>query len=176
MTLHYQRLEQAALDVIDALRQIPQFSDLGIAVIGGFARVHHNRGSRGTSDVDFIIDTAEIALEREIKQAILNLGGTDFSQEAHVFRHVLNGGTDYCRVDFFPRDICPYLPPAAQQVQHIPLNAIPFISPTDLIVFKIHSCGTRGDATKNKDDAVTPRLCFVRWPRRSRLHDSSKMS
>lgn len=41
-------LEQTALEVISALRRIPQYSQLRVAVIGGLARMHYNPEDRVT--------------------------------------------------------------------------------------------------------------------------------
>ena len=42
------QLEQTALEVIRALKSIPRYSDLKVAVIGGLARMHYNPIGRFT--------------------------------------------------------------------------------------------------------------------------------
>lgn len=47
----------------------------------------------------------------------------------------------------------PYLPAAAARLGSIPAGSVPYISPTDLLIFKINSCGLRAQAKKKAIDA-----------------------
>lgn len=46
------------------------------------------------------------------------------------------------------------MPAAAAELKDIPENVIPYISPTDLIVIKINSCGLRPQEKKKRTDAT----------------------
>lgn len=48
----------------------------------------------------------------------------------------------------------PYFPTAAKIISTIPNGTIPYISVTDLIVFKIHSFGLRAENVKKRRDAL----------------------
>ncbi|KAL2018461.1 hypothetical protein VTK56DRAFT_817 [Thermocarpiscus australiensis] len=154
-----EELEQTAREVIRALKSVngSKYSNLRVAVIGGLARMHYNPKGRVTNDVDFIVDTPKMTIAPEIKNAIVNLSGFDFCQLADIFYHKYKtpeGETRYHQVDFVARDVCPYLPAVAQQVQDIPEGTIPYISHTDLIVFKVHSCGLRAAEFKRNNNAT----------------------
>jgi len=45
------------------------------------------------------------------------------------------------------------MPDTAKLLEKIPPGRVPYISPTDLIVFKICSCGLRAEHTKRRTDA-----------------------
>ena len=46
------------------------------------------------------------------------------------------------------------MPAAAAKLRDLSLGAIPYISATDLVVFKINSCGLRAQTAKKRTDAV----------------------
>jgi len=48
----------------------------------------------------------------------------------------------------------PYMPSAAQRLSQIPAGTVPFISQTDLVVFKVNSCGLRAQGSKKRTDAA----------------------
>jgi hypothetical protein len=48
----------------------------------------------------------------------------------------------------------PYFPTAAKIISTIPNGSVPYISVTDLIVFRIHSCGLRAENVKKRRDAL----------------------
>lgn len=48
----------------------------------------------------------------------------------------------------------PYMPEAATRVRDIPPGVVPYISATDVVVFKIFSCGLRAQQSKKRTDAV----------------------
>lgn len=45
------------------------------------------------------------------------------------------------------------MPAAAAKLKDIPAGVVPYISATDLVVFKINSCGLRAQAGKRRVDA-----------------------
>ncbi|KAK4153532.1 hypothetical protein C8A00DRAFT_33693 [Chaetomidium leptoderma] len=150
------RLRGTALKVIHDLKRIPDYAGLELAIIGGLARMHYAPKARVTPDVDFIVVTDELITASNIKRALLDLPGSDFRQPADVFQreYVTSGGDiEYHQVDFVASALCPYRPPAVRMVQDIPRDVIPYISITDLIVFKISSCGMRADKEKGSTDA-----------------------
>lgn len=51
----------------------------------------------------------------------------------------------------------PYLPSSAKKLRSIAEGEVPYISATDLIVFKINSCGMRAQASKKRLDAADAR-------------------
>lgn len=46
------------------------------------------------------------------------------------------------------------MPAAAVKLRDLPAGAIPWISATDLVVFKINSCGLRAQTSKKRTDAA----------------------
>ena len=46
------------------------------------------------------------------------------------------------------------MPAAAVKLRDLPADAIPYISPTDLVVFKMNSCGLRALPSKRRTDAA----------------------
>ncbi|KAK4234485.1 hypothetical protein C8A03DRAFT_37754 [Achaetomium macrosporum] len=143
-------LQETALKVIRALKSIEgvKYSNLRVAVIGGLARMHYNHRGRDTRDVDFIVDTPGMTIPPGLRSAIVALAGSDFIKKHDtLYREykTSQGDTRYHQVDFVPRDV---------RVQDIPDGVIPYISRTDLIVFKLYSCGLRGQPDKGFTDAL----------------------
>ena len=48
----------------------------------------------------------------------------------------------------------PYMPAGATELRDLPTGVIPCISETDLIVFKMNSCGLRALTSKKRVDAI----------------------
>ncbi|KAK4240595.1 hypothetical protein C8A03DRAFT_31301 [Achaetomium macrosporum] len=149
-----EELQETARRVIRALRSVDdgKYSNLRVAVIGGLARMYYCESEeRVTKDVDFIVDIPGLTVTPELKTAISRLPNSGFSMPTDVLYcgYTTPKGTAVShQVDFIARDICPYLPSAAQRVQDIAEGDIPYISRPDLIVFKIFSCGLRATTTR----------------------------
>lgn len=45
------------------------------------------------------------------------------------------------------------MPAAARKLRDVPAGSVPYIGMIDLVVFKIHSCGLRAEASKKRRDA-----------------------
>ena len=61
------------------------------------------------------------------------------------------------------------MPTAARAIKDTPSNFIPYISPTDLIVFKINSCGLRATVPKKRRDASDAEVMLENETRTSPL-------
>ncbi|KAK1729322.1 uncharacterized protein BDZ83DRAFT_50569 [Colletotrichum acutatum] len=143
-------LENAASEVISILKGIPEFSHARVAVIGGLALWKYVPTGRTTEDVDFIINID--SAPHGIKQKLLSLPNSPFVQQAQFFYY--KQGTTLVQVDITPGWQSPYMPAAATEIGRIPHGSVPYISPTDLIVFKINSCGLRAQVNKKRTDAL----------------------
>ncbi|KAI1284407.1 hypothetical protein F5Y07DRAFT_2734 [Xylaria sp. FL0933] len=142
-------LKSAALEVIGILKGLPQFADQKIAVIGGMALWMYLPRGRSTEDVDFIVT---LDGPKSIKPALLNLQNSPFVERAQWFYYRTPSGK-LVQIDFVAQWQAPYFPSAAQKVKDIPEGIIPMISPEDLVLSKIFSCGLRGDGDKKQRDA-----------------------
>ncbi|KAF2459309.1 hypothetical protein BDY21DRAFT_337915 [Lineolata rhizophorae] len=152
-------LETAAADVLNILKGIPEFSNARVAVIGGLALWKYIPTGRTTEDVDFIINMD--SAPHGIKQKLLTLPNSPFVQLAQVFFYKIPGGPNV-QLDITPEWQSPYMPAAAVKLKDIAANAIPYISPTDLIIFKINSCGLRSQGVKKRTDAVDAETLLAR--------------
>ncbi|EQB51598.1 hypothetical protein CGLO_08849 [Colletotrichum gloeosporioides Cg-14] len=144
------QLEAAASEVISVLKGIREFSNARIAVIGGLALWKYLPNGRTTEDVDFIINID--SAPQGVKQRLLSLPNSPFIQQAQFFYY--KHGSTYIQIDITPQWQSPYMPTAALEVRTVPNGVIPYISPSDLIVFKINSCGLRAQAAKKRTDAA----------------------
>ncbi|OIW30824.1 hypothetical protein CONLIGDRAFT_679579 [Coniochaeta ligniaria NRRL 30616] len=144
------RLKRAAAEIVAILGQIAEYSDARIAVIGGLAVWKYFPLGRETQDIDFIINID--SAPKSVKTKLLALHNSPFIQQADYFLYNDHQG-DPIQVDLTPAFQSPYLPAAAQRLDSIPAGSVPYISPTDLLMFKMHSCGLRGDADKREQDA-----------------------
>ncbi len=61
------------------------------------------------------------------------------------------------------------MPADAQKLKYIPHCTVPYISPTDLIVFKINSCGLRAQASKKRTHAADAQALLELETRRHAL-------
>ncbi|KAL9079254.1 MAG: hypothetical protein Q9157_001872 [Trypethelium eluteriae] len=141
------RLEIAAVNVIRILKDISEFREARIAVIGGLALWKYNPAGRTTNvfeDVDFIvsIDSAP----QGVKQKLLALPNSFFTQQAEFFLYKSPDGSNI-QIDITPEW------QASEKLKDIPDGTVPYISPIDLIIFKINSCGLRAQLTKRVTDA-----------------------
>ncbi|KAI1647086.1 uncharacterized protein F4817DRAFT_115910 [Daldinia loculata] len=143
-------LEAAARDVIRIMKTVPGLSEQHIAVIGGMALWKYLPRGRSTEDVDFIIT---LDGPKSIKPRLLALNNSPFVEYAQWF-YYKTPNDRLIQIDFVGHFQAAYFPPTAQRVKDIPEGTIPYITPSDLIVSKIFSCGLRGDPTKSRRDAA----------------------
>jgi hypothetical protein len=54
------------------------------------------------------------------------------------------------------------MPAAAAKLRDLPAGATPYISATDLVVFKINSCGLRAQTAKKRTDAADAQALLER--------------
>ncbi|KAL9123826.1 MAG: hypothetical protein Q9217_006783 [Psora testacea] len=148
------QLETAAADVIRILRGISEYSNARIAIIGGLALWRYIPTGRTTEDVDFIVNIANAP--QAVKQRLLALPNSPFIQQAQFFYHKTPGGS-HIQIDITPEWQSPYMPAAAVKLRDLPAGAIPWISETDLVVFKMNSCGLRAQTSKKRTDAADAR-------------------
>ncbi|KAF4627030.1 hypothetical protein G7Y89_g11129 [Cudoniella acicularis] len=151
MSFTLTELETAASDVIQILKTVPEFASARVAVIGGLALWKYMPRGRTTEDVDLIINLDNAP--NGVKNILLSLYSTVFVQRAQYFFYKSPNG-NLIQIDICASWQSPYLPPAAKVVSTIVDGVVPYISPVDLIVFKINSCGLRAENTKRRRDAA----------------------
>ncbi|MCJ1401157.1 hypothetical protein MMC11_004369 [Xylographa trunciseda] len=127
------QLETAAADVIRILKGISEYSNARIAIIGGLALWKYIPAGRTTEDVNFIVNIGNAP--QGVKETLLALPNSPFS---------------------------PYMPAAAAELRDLPAGAIPYISATDLVVFKMNSCGLRAQTSKKRTDAADAQVLLER--------------
>ncbi|KAL1850886.1 hypothetical protein Plec18170_006723 [Paecilomyces lecythidis] len=90
-----------------------------------------------------------------MKAALLRNFATAFKQIGPVFcfTEYDEDKEIYTALDFIPKAVVPYIPSEATPLSEIDLEYIPFISVSDLILFRIHSCGIRPCRIKSENDA-----------------------
>ncbi|KAI2467812.1 hypothetical protein F4781DRAFT_400742 [Annulohypoxylon bovei var. microspora] len=104
---------------------------------------------RSTEDVDFIIT---LDGPKSVKPVLLGLKDSPFVEHAQWFYYRAPNGK-LIQIDFVAQWQAAYFPSAARKVKDIPTGVLPLITPEDLIVSKIFSCGMRGDKGKSRRDA-----------------------
>ncbi|KAK2762065.1 hypothetical protein FQN54_001072 [Arachnomyces sp. PD_36] len=149
-SLAFAEFEDAAETVIRILKTIPEFSNVKIVVIGGLSLWKYAREYRTTEDVDFLI-TAPGA-PSSVKDKLLALPSSPFQQRAQLFEYKTPSGKAL-QIDMTPEWQSPYIPSAAATINSIQPGALPYISPLDLVAFKINSCGLRPTPEKKLRDA-----------------------
>ncbi|KAI0517889.1 hypothetical protein F5B22DRAFT_103833 [Xylaria bambusicola] len=142
-------LESAALDVISILKGLPQFAEQKIAVIGGTALWKYLPRGRSTEDVDFIVT---LDGPKSIKPILLKLKNSPFEERAQWF-YYRTPATKLIQIDFVAQWQAPYFPSAAQKIKDIPRGIVPMISPEDLVLSKMFSCGLRANPRQKRRDA-----------------------
>ncbi|KAG6032240.1 hypothetical protein E4U41_007280 [Claviceps citrina] len=166
MSLHSrEQLHKAAADVIILLKTIPEFQNSKIAVIGGLAVWKYLRG-RTTEDVDFIVNID--SAPHGVKGKLLALENSPFIQRAQKFLYRSPDGDDI-QIDITHQDSSPYFPEAAIKLKDVAKGEVPYISPIDLIVFKIFSCGMRAQIPKRNLDATDALNLVIHEAQRSKI-------
>ncbi|OBT73955.1 hypothetical protein VF21_07438 [Pseudogymnoascus sp. 05NY08] len=145
------KLEEAAADVIQYIKSLPEFRNSRAAVFGGLALWKYMPRGRTTDDVDLIItvDGAPGA----VKNRLLSAYGNVFTQRTQFFYYLSPSGIAI-QIDICAAAHSPYYPPALTVVGTIPPGSVPYIAPIDLIVFKVFCCGLRDNILKKTRDAT----------------------
>ncbi|KAL7622974.1 hypothetical protein AAE478_006653 [Parahypoxylon ruwenzoriense] len=146
----FNELERAAWDVIQKVKQIQEFRHTKLSVIGGLALWHYLPEYRSTDNINFI--TSISTSPSSLKKRLLELPDSPFYQRAQILFYVNPEGKGI-QIDISPEWLSPYLPKSAAKVQDISQDEIPYISLTDLIVFKLDSSGLRSNPAKKDRDA-----------------------
>ncbi|EKV07087.1 hypothetical protein Pdw03_3938 [Penicillium digitatum] len=153
-TPSFAELEAAAGAVIGILKTMPEFSNSRIAVIGGLGLWNYLRRYRTTEDVDFLITVQ--GAPKAVKDRLLAMPSSPFQQQAQLFFYKGVGGK-LIQIDITPDWQSPYIPSAAVPISAARLNALPYISELNLLVFKINCCGLRPTPAKKLRDATDAR-------------------
>ncbi|KAI1140415.1 hypothetical protein F5Y05DRAFT_411471 [Hypoxylon sp. FL0543] len=146
----FQELERAACDVIQHVKEIQDLRHARLAVIGGLALWHYLPEYRTTDNVNFITNIS--TSPSSLKKRLLERPNSPFFQRSQALFYKSQYGQEI-RIDISPEWLSPYLPDSAMKVQDISRNEIPYISLTDLIVFKLDSSGLRSNPAKKERDA-----------------------
>ncbi|KAI1454517.1 hypothetical protein F4805DRAFT_477576 [Annulohypoxylon moriforme] len=146
----FQELERAACDVIQNVKEIQDLRHARLSVIGGLALWHYLPEYRSTDNINFITNIS--TSPSSLKKRLLERPDSPFFQRSQALFYKCPNGEDV-RIDISPEWLSPYLPESAVKVQDISQDEIPYISLTDLIVFKLDSSGLRSNPAKKERDA-----------------------
>ncbi|KAI2473250.1 hypothetical protein F4781DRAFT_427663 [Annulohypoxylon bovei var. microspora] len=146
----FQELERAACDVIQNVKEIQDLRHARLSVIGGLALWHYLPEYRSTDNVNFITNIS--TSPSSLKKRLLERPDSPFFQRSQALFYKCPNGEEV-RIDISPEWLSPYLPESAVKVQDISQDEIPYISLTDLIVFKLDSSGLRSNPAKKERDA-----------------------
>ncbi|EEQ31512.1 hypothetical protein McanMca71_006180 [Microsporum canis] len=141
----FAELEDTARTAISYLKQNQEFSNAKIALIGGVALWKHLPGGRSTEDVDFMITVS--GAPQAVKSKLLQLPNSPFAEFAQLFVYNHPGGKKI-QVDFTPDWQSAFVPAAATPISMVNPDALPYISPQDLLALKINTCGMRPTPVK----------------------------
>ncbi|KAI1331885.1 hypothetical protein F5Y16DRAFT_422266 [Xylariaceae sp. FL0255] len=150
MAPHFEELEDAACNVIQIMKQMPELGHTKLAVIGGLALWHYLRDYRPTNKINFLTNIS--TSPSSVKKKLLDRPGSPFIQRQQILYYQSSSGWDI-QVDISPEWLSPYLPQSALPLHEIPYGELPYISLTDLIVFKLDSSGLRSNPIKKDRDA-----------------------
>ncbi|KAK6950888.1 hypothetical protein Daesc_007416 [Daldinia eschscholtzii] len=156
-----QELERAACDVIQNVKEIQDLRHAKLSVIGGLALMHYLPEYRTTDDYELILVplkninfiTNISTSPSSLKKRLLERPESPFFQRSQALFYKAPHGQEI-RVDISPEWLSPYLPESAVKVQDISEDEVPYISLTDLIVFKLDSSGLRSNPVKKERDAL----------------------
>ncbi|KAI1380862.1 hypothetical protein F4677DRAFT_404899 [Hypoxylon crocopeplum] len=146
----FQELENAACDVIQNVKEIQELRHARLSVIGGLALWHYLPEYRSTDNINFITNIS--TSPSSLKKRLLERPGSPFFQRSQALFYKGPTGQEI-RIDISPEWLSPYLPESAVKVQDISRDEVPYISLTDLIVFKLDSSGLRSNPVKKERDA-----------------------
>ncbi|KAI1473720.1 hypothetical protein F4774DRAFT_415559 [Daldinia eschscholtzii] len=146
-----QELERAACDVIQNVKEIQDLRHAKLSVIGGLALMHYLPEYRTTDNINFITNIS--TSPSSLKKRLLERPESPFFQRSQALFYKAPHGQEI-RVDISPEWLSPYLPESAVKVQDISEDEVPYISLTDLIVFKLDSSGLRSNPVKKERDAL----------------------
>ncbi|KAK3312317.1 hypothetical protein B0H66DRAFT_595904 [Apodospora peruviana] len=125
-------LHQVAGEVIAILKRIPEYSDVTIAVMGGLAIWKY---------IDELPNYQEASEPPELTVLRKRLASL-------LHNRCWERGTDR----LLPT--VPYMPSEARKLRDIPDGTVPYISPTDLLVFKFKACSQRQEPIKRRTDVM----------------------
>ncbi|XXH03561.1 hypothetical protein Hte_009966 [Hypoxylon texense] len=146
----FHELEHATCDVLHNVKQIHELRNAKLSVIGGLAVWHYLPRYRQTDNINFITNLS--TSPSSLKKRLLEKPDSPFFQRSQALYYRSPKGQDI-RVDISPQWLGPYLPESATKVQDLSDDEIPYISLTDLIVFKLDSSGLRSNPLKKDRDA-----------------------
>ncbi|OTB09107.1 hypothetical protein M426DRAFT_18491 [Hypoxylon sp. CI-4A] len=146
----FHELEGVACDVIHHVKQMRDLQNAKLSVIGGLALWHYLPEYRTTDNINFITNLS--TSPSSLKKRLLERPNSPFFQRSQALFYEGPRGQEI-RIDISPQWLGPYLPESAQEVQDLETDEIPYISLTDLIVFKLDSSGLRSNPIKKERDA-----------------------
>ncbi|KAI1639603.1 hypothetical protein F4809DRAFT_638409 [Biscogniauxia mediterranea] len=150
MSTRFRELECAACDVIQIIKQIPELAHTRLSVIGGLALWHYLPNYRPTDNINFITNIS--TSPSWVKKRLLEWPNASFVLRSQILYYQSPSGREV-QIDISPEWLSPYLPDSARNVRDIPYGEVPYISLTDLIVFKLDSSGLRSNLVKKERDA-----------------------
>ncbi|KAI0878059.1 hypothetical protein GGS24DRAFT_29791 [Hypoxylon argillaceum] len=149
MTVGFKELEDAACNVIQIVKQIPELTASRLAVVGDLALWHYLPNHRATDEINFITDTPAPEL---LQEKLLQHPNSPFTTSKQELFYRSPEGRDI-PIRFSPHCNFPYLPESALPVQEIPYGRVPYIDVEDLYKFKVKSSRSMATApAKQRED------------------------
>ncbi|KAI0156810.1 hypothetical protein GGR57DRAFT_511155 [Xylariaceae sp. FL1272] len=143
-------LEHACCDVIQIIKQIPELEHTKLSVIGGLALWYYLRDFRPTNNINFLTNIS--TSPSSMKKKLLEHPKSPFFLHQQILFYQSPSGWNV-QIDISPEWLSPYFPQSARSIHDIPYGEVPYISLTDLIVFKLDSSGLRSNPIKKQRDA-----------------------
>ncbi|KAI5927002.1 hypothetical protein F4810DRAFT_421886 [Camillea tinctor] len=150
MSSLFSELEYATCDIIQIIKQIPELEHTRLSVIGGLAMWHYLPSYRPTNNINFITNIS--TSPSWMKKMLLNRPNASFIMRSQVLYYQSPSGREI-QIDISPEWLSPYLPDSARNIRYIPYGEVPYISLTDLIVFKLDSSSLHSNLAKKERDA-----------------------
>ncbi|KAI1181128.1 hypothetical protein F4777DRAFT_3299 [Nemania sp. FL0916] len=141
-------LEQAALAVIRLMQGVDGFANIRLAVVGDLAVKKYVEQSGPCESIEFLI--ARSASASLVKKTLLAQGkGAIVSKAQAIFYKHPSGWA--IEIKITPEWLCPFFPCSAQVLADI--ETLPYISLTDLVVFKADACGVHESTAGRQKEA-----------------------
>ncbi|KAI8632780.1 hypothetical protein F5Y19DRAFT_329757 [Xylariaceae sp. FL1651] len=141
-------LEQAALCVIQLMKDVPGLANIRLAIIGDLAVRKYLNQPGPCDSIEFIISKS--ASPSLVKKTLLSHSKKALVEKSQAifYKHPTGWAVE---VKITPDWLCPYLPDSARLVTDI--EKLPYISLADLFVFKADACGLRESVAGRQREA-----------------------
>ncbi|KAI1260336.1 hypothetical protein F5Y18DRAFT_255723 [Xylariaceae sp. FL1019] len=143
----FEDLEQAASCVIRLMRDAPALANTRLALIGDLAVTKYLQQPASCESIEFIV--SKPTSPSLVKKTLLAQSKKLLVERPQgvYFKHPAGWAVE---IKITPEWLCPYLPSSARPI--VEIKELPYISLTDLFVFKADACGLReSEAGRQKE-------------------------